>query len=260
MMTTEIENIGLGGSIRTIAIIAASLTLFGCKFFIPPQGHPVLDDRIGGGIFTQPKYVQFATTPERRVVLMNLNLETPHMCAEPSPDASEDLSYSLSAALSAKKTDTKVDASIAGALQSVSNQLFTRTQGVQFYRDGMFSLCMAYMNGVVNRQEDYIQLSTELRNQAFVLIQQEIPVMADIIKQKKSGTPPPAEKAAADASAAATAKESSKTTAPTPPATPTPPTAASAPTPTDTATTAAAKGAAAAAGIPEEASKTNPPK
>ncbi|MBS0367477.1 MAG: hypothetical protein JSR67_16805 [Proteobacteria bacterium] len=127
--------------------------------------------------------MQFATTPERRVVLMNVTND--RVCAEPSPDAGENLSYNLSAALSAKKTGAEADANFAQALQSAVQSLFTRTQGVQFYRDGMFSLCLAYMNGAVD-QTHYAESSRDLREKAADLIRLEIPYIAGIVEQKKS--------------------------------------------------------------------------
>jgi len=56
---------------KKICLSVTVVSLFGCSTFTPPQGHPVLDDRINGG-GGQREYVQFATTPERRVVLMNI--------------------------------------------------------------------------------------------------------------------------------------------------------------------------------------------
>jgi hypothetical protein len=172
---------------KALTAILVAAIISGCSTFTPPQGHPVLDDRIKGD-HGQHEYVQFATTPERRVVLMNIAND--RVCAEPSPDAAENLSYNLSAALSAKKTGAvEANASVSDALQSAAQSLFTRTQGVQYYRDGMFSLCLAYMNGAVSAA-DYPRLSQELRDKSFDLISQEIPYIAGIVKQKKTPQPP----------------------------------------------------------------------
>jgi hypothetical protein len=177
-------NATINTGMMKIAIVAIlSLASLACTMFVPPQEHPVLDDRVTGET-GKPTYVQFATTPERRVVLMNV--DNNRVCAEPSPDAAENLSYNLSAALSAKtKSGDQADASVATALQSAAQSLFTRTQGVQFYRDGMFSLCLAYMNGGIQGPE-YEVLSRELRGQAFELVKAEIPYIAAITQQKKT--------------------------------------------------------------------------
>jgi hypothetical protein len=192
----------IGGAMMKIAIVGTlSLPSLACQLFVPPQEHPVLDDRVTGET-GKPSYVQFATTPERRVVLMNV--DNNRVCAEPSPDAAENISYNLSAALSAKqKSGDQADASVATALQSAAHSLFTRTQGVQFYRDGMFSLCLAYMNGEIEGS-DYKTLSSELRGQAFELIKEEIPYIAGITKQKKAKPDAPS-KAPSDQSDTATA-------------------------------------------------------
>jgi hypothetical protein len=202
-------------------MIIAALALAGCKVFTPPQGHPVLDDRIAGNS-GKPAYVQFATTPERRVVLMAVSGTADHVCAEPSPDAAENLSYSLSAALAAKKTGSgEVDASVASALQSAAQQIFTRTQGIQFYRDGMFSLCLALMNGAIDAKQ-YFDVSQDLRDKSAQLIHEEIPYIAGIAQQKKSPTPSQSVAPSTPDSTQAPASPVAPTN-PTPPAAPTNP-------------------------------------
>lgn len=206
---------------KRLTPLAASICVSACATFTPPQGHPVLDDRIKGGMFKSLRFVQFATTPERRVVLMNLTKN--RMCAEPSPDAAENLSYSLSAALAAKKTDTSVDSSISHALQSASEQIFTRTQGIQFYRDGMFSLCLAFMNDAIDKPL-FVALSEQLRDKAADLVAQELRDKAnDTVKKKTPSDTNDAGDSHADKNASSTGPE--QEVKPTKPSTPKAPSA-----------------------------------
>ena len=74
-------------------------------------------------------------------------------------------------------------------------QLFKRSQGVQLYRDGAFSLCNLYLNGGLTDGE-YLAELRELRKAAFELIKLEIPylekITIDPIAVPTTPTPPQA--------------------------------------------------------------------
>lgn len=55
-------------------------------------------------------------------------------------------------------------------------QLFRRTQGVQFLRDGLSDLCIDRFNGFISPQ-DYAQQKRELREKAYELIKAELPYL-----------------------------------------------------------------------------------
>jgi hypothetical protein len=58
-------------------------------------------------------------------------------------------------------------------------QLFKRSQGVQFYRDGTFALCNLYLNGAIEPGA-YLTELQELRKSAAHLIEAEIPYLEKI--------------------------------------------------------------------------------
>jgi len=125
----------------------------------------------------------FATVPSRRMVILTENKKDSGkiiLCAEPSADVSDNIASSLAAAVTAKgpssgdKSAGEVATSISKTLATTAQHLFKRTQGLQLYRDGMYNLCQARMNGIIND----VQFQTgaaELLKQSAILIQSEIP-------------------------------------------------------------------------------------
>ena len=69
--------------------------------------------------------------------------------------------------------------------QAVATQiapLIYRTQGLQFYRDGLHSLCIDRMNDWMPTKEDYLKQKQYLLDQAVALIKQELPIMGEAQK------------------------------------------------------------------------------
>jgi hypothetical protein len=77
---------------------------------------------------------------------------------------------------------------VAASIATVAKQLFYRSQGLQLYRDGMFSLCNAYLNGVVKNGEEFLKQQDKLLDVVKELIHEEIPHLANI-KADTTGAP-----------------------------------------------------------------------
>lgn len=156
---------------------AATLGLAGCSAFTSPKEQPVIEDKIGDN------YGTLAVTAERRIIIFSRekaeSTRIKHICAEPSPDVAESLVSSLKAVAEATAKNGNVEVArasleVSKSLATAISTVFTRSQGIQFYRDGMYALCQAHLNGVI----DSPQLLEELKNlrvAAFDLIKQEIP-------------------------------------------------------------------------------------
>lgn len=177
-----------------IALMTSSISA--CSIFTPPKEKPVIEDSVGTRIGT------LATTAERRVVLVDL--EHGKYCSEAPPDVAESINSSIRAAVEAGMTnpsanDIKVKGEVARQLATSVNTLFSRTQGVQLFRDGSFALCQARMNGYM-KDEAFVTRYDNLLNQVIELIKQELPMVAQRFTQQVVSN---AQTAAADAKAAA---------------------------------------------------------
>jgi hypothetical protein len=165
---------------RTIFLIFLVATLSGCALFSSPKEQPVIEDHADNW-FGISKMSVFSTTAERREVVVKF--PDNKFCAEPPPDVAESLvsSLSLLAQGSAKdKTAGEASARLEATrtLATSIRTLFTRSQGAQFLRDGLFHLCQAYLNHAITEAE-YVELYKELLTKSQVLIIIELPDMKD---------------------------------------------------------------------------------
>ncbi|MEG3641419.1 hypothetical protein [Magnetococcus sp. PR-3] len=136
---------------------------------------PVIEDVIKT---EEGKYAAgtLSTTPDRRVFLIQL-LKDKRVCAEPSADAAASISSTLQAMASADIVGQgKGSAQLASAFASQIGSIFTRSQGVQLYRDGLFNLCIAYINGAITK-EQYATQSAMLLTHVVPLIKAELPTL-----------------------------------------------------------------------------------
>jgi len=158
-----------------MTIIYFGLTLSGCgtSYFIEPKSNPVIEDKIGGLIGT------LATTAERRIVLVPYDGENKgKFCAEPSPDTAEALASTFSAALDASasvqgKGQASLKAELAKSLLTSVAALTKRSQGLQFFRDGMFALCQSRMNNFIDNK-GYLEQLILLRTVSQTMIMKEL--------------------------------------------------------------------------------------
>ena len=176
--------------LSAIAIVALS----GCTAFTPPRDLPLVE-RTPGGSGSQIHAV--ATIADRRLTLVNS--KDTRFCSEPPPDVATNISRDLNVKVSldapatlsptaAEKIEVKLGTELASALRTQAQQLFYRTQGIQLYRDGAFTLCTAFLNATINEKE-YLQRHDELLAKVVPLIQAELPLIEKIIAAGKSAVP-----------------------------------------------------------------------
>lgn len=166
---------------RTLLLTVLVAALPGCALFSSPKERPVIEDHANASMFGYAKMNVFSATAERRVVIAKFPENK--FCAEPPPDVAESLANSLSLlAQGSAKNATAVEADVrleaTRTLTTSMRGLFTRSQGVQFLRDGLYNLCQAYLNQVITAAE-YIALYKELLTASKALVVEELPHMKD---------------------------------------------------------------------------------
>lgn len=198
---------------RTLFLMLIAATLSGCALFSSPKEQPVIEDHADNW-FNTKKVNVFSTTAERREVIVKF--PDNKFCAEPPPDVAESLvsSLSLLAQGSAKdKTAGEANARLEATrtLATSIRTLFTRSQGAQFLRDGLFHLCQAYLNHAITEPE-YFALYIELLTKSQALIILELPYMKDKRAEDAAENAGSEAKAAKEAAAAAanSAKDAKK--------------------------------------------------
>jgi hypothetical protein len=211
-------------SIVVCIICFLAICTLSCSLFTKtPAEEPIISDNTRG-------LSTYAINPSRRLVVVK---PTPtreqeqneyngkiirdvyfpkYICGEPPPDVSDNIASALSAALSAKgDVATKGSAEIAGNfaknLNTTAVLLFKRSQGLQLYRDGMYNLCLAAMNGQIETKEQYNTAAKFLLTEAVKLIDKEIPlIQATVVEasaQNAASSATEAKKVAVDAEASA---------------------------------------------------------
>jgi len=157
------------------------LVFSGCAIFTPPKEHPVQYDWVPLSKWLRTSYGSvFSMTPERRTVIVIPKPETAvKICAESPPDVAESMASAIRFAAEAqvKGYGGKVD--LSSIFSSSAMMLFYRSQGVQLFRDGMYNLCQAHMNGLID-QNQYLIKYEKLLDIAQKLIESEIPAMQAI--------------------------------------------------------------------------------
>jgi len=156
--------------------------LSGCAVFTSPKEKPIIEDHTHNwfGWAGLKKFTVFSTTAERREVIVKYpgNL----FCAEPPPDVAESLASSFSllaqGAAKSKGVDANLKLEATKSLSSAIRTLFTRSQGVQFMRDGAFHLCQSFLNKVIDEKK-YLELYKELLEVSVKLVEKELPDMKD---------------------------------------------------------------------------------
>ena len=192
--------------IRLIQSIAACSALTACSVFTPPKEKPIIEDKVGDRIGT------LATTAERRVVLVDLQHGS--FCAEAAPDVAESVNSSIRAAAeySAKSgagADKTASMELARQLSTSLTTLFTRTQGVQLFRDGAYALCQARMNGDIKGEQFQTHFSA-LLDKAVALVRDELPQVA---KKMADNAVAAAQSAASDSKLASSRAEAAAVSA-----------------------------------------------
>lgn len=178
-------------TVRTVGCCAVAATMLSACSNLGGRTDPVIASSIGSDLNA------LATGAERRLVLSargdayipsvvtksNGETETTYQiqpdgalltCAEPSPDAVEALAASITAKIEASSTtDRRAKAELAQEVSTSVGAVLKRSQGLQFFRDGIFALCQGSMNGLRNSEAIERQFDA-LRSDAVKLIMAEI--------------------------------------------------------------------------------------
>lgn len=153
-------------------LTCAILSIQGCGFswFTDQMQQPIIEDKVGE-IGPNELFRTLSTTSSRRVVIFNQ--QSKRLCAEPPPDVADNLTSAFVTALQGSDGTVEAKVEISKAFASTAKQLFQRSQGVQLYRDGMYSLCQAYLNEVIN-EADLLKRMDDLLCKSVDVIKTEI--------------------------------------------------------------------------------------
>ena len=171
-------------------VAAGSFLVSGCglQWVISPKENPVLEDSVRGGEGDAARAVAtLATTPERRLTLVNVAKDDPHFanfCSEAPADAAESISSTFQAAVEAKiEGGQGGTAEVARTLANAIQALTERSQGLQLYRDATYRLCEAYLNDVID-EATYSQQLAALSKQTAELIKFELEANGGVIGRR----------------------------------------------------------------------------
>lgn len=169
---------------KAIVTSAVCVSLSGCSYFTSPIEKPVIEDHSG-------HLGTFATVAERRMVITkkvyeNMSGEYAYQskfCAEPPPDATQSIASVLTAAVKGSadgaKGNPQIAIEVAKSLETTAKSLFQRSQGVQLFRDGVYNLCQANLNGAITDAQ-YEVLYRKLLNISSEIITEEVKKMPSI--------------------------------------------------------------------------------
>jgi len=162
-------------SVKLSFVVTSIIFIAGCgtTIFSQRDTNPVIEDHAN---VAYGKTNVFATTASRRLAIISTDSKGKRLiCSEPPPDVGEAFASAIAAGLSGAVTATNATGQkISGELaaqygRSVATQiapLLYRTQGLQFYRDSMYKLCIDRMNEWItesdyNAQKEAIVTKTE---------------------------------------------------------------------------------------------------
>lgn len=164
--------------IRSLIPAATGFVLAGCSAFTPPIEKPIIEDKSHAST-KSAKVAVFSTTAARRSVLVHFpkGADTAQVCAEAPPDSADALISSLTfaAGLKAKsaQAEGEAKAELNHQLATAVNALLERSQGLQLFRDGAFHLCLAWQNGIIDK-DGYTKQYGVLLDRSYSLISEEI--------------------------------------------------------------------------------------
>lgn len=152
-------------------VILASGSVASCSVFTRPQEKPVIEEGQRTFFFAPTSLGVLAVTPERRVILHNFS--NGRFCAENPTEVGIDLSSAIRVIASADIQDkSKAEIGLALAAASRNSALNKRSQGMQLYLAGVYSLCQMYMNNAID-ETSLVEQQLKLVERAAELIKYE---------------------------------------------------------------------------------------
>ena len=164
----------------------------GVSLFVKPEEQAVVDEHVfsnksflPGWILAREGVHALSTKLERRLVLFDRRKKNGcknewelKVCAEPPAEAIQaldsvsKLEVELKKQLAENKSSTLSGTGDFGLTTAVQ-AAFRRTQGLQFYRDGAYQWCQAYLNGFI-KKDKFLERLKRLEEKAALLITKEI--------------------------------------------------------------------------------------
>ena len=149
---------------RLFLSIATAVAVCGCQHLNPSDSHPVLSKTFGPNK-SDDVGEAIAITANRRVVIVMVKPRASDgkagdwgkFCAEPPPDTALEQQSTIKAVFEATLKKPTTDGTAKGEFTSEElrflSVLFQRSQGVQLFRDGLYSLCQLHANGALTDAE-----------------------------------------------------------------------------------------------------------
>ena len=192
-----------GTALRIVALLAATAPgLAGCGagWLTSREKNPVIEDYVGGTITGNERVGFMATTASHRLVTVRLNTgggvgKTGQMCPEPPPDVAQALSSSFAAALGGSVTEPKsgvqaeAQAALARTFATTVTPLLRRSPGLQYHRDAMYYLCVAYLNEAIDERK-FHESAKQLQIDAKAILMKEAENPAPFIPVTVTATDP----------------------------------------------------------------------
>ncbi|MGN6150135.1 MAG: hypothetical protein ACTHPD_16505 [Rhizomicrobium sp.] len=169
-------------------LLPACIALSGCgtEWFASRETNPSIEQVVKDD--TGREVMVFATTAQRRVVVAKLGGDgAGDFCAEPPPDTAENIASSIAAQISAKDNlNDNAQGALANSFTSAVQSLSRRSQGVIFFRDGMFNLCQEALNGTL-KEANFDGEYEKLLDKSAALIEHELDLTHGTIGPLSSG-------------------------------------------------------------------------
>ena len=175
-----------------------ALLLPGCGWDLIADraSNPLLEVNIGGSWFTPRHYVQTVTDAGRRIVIVRLARTlasgeriSEHVCAEPSPDVMQAYANVVSASAKPGASANAANLEFARAFTTAAAPLLYRSQGLQYFRDSMFNLCIMHGNNVLDDQTYRDLLMKTLDNTA-TMVTAEMKAVEEAAKRAQATVKP----------------------------------------------------------------------
>lgn len=142
---------------QRLATLLIATPLFACANINPTDNYPVISKTFGPNA---PADVgeAIAIKADRRIVIVMVKPtkneksdgEWGKFCAEPPPDVANEISHWLTAKISAQNENSpKMSAEETRTEIQKIQALFSRTQGAQMFRDGLYNICQLYANNAI---------------------------------------------------------------------------------------------------------------
>lgn len=161
-------------TLSTAAALGSLLLVSGCSVFTWPNEKPVIEDNLRSSLLGDSEVGVLSLSPERRVVLNHFGNK--RFCAEAPTEVGLDMARVAQLTGNAKLSEAQqAELSLLIASASKNQVLNARSQGMQLYLTGSYTLCQAFMNKAIVSEDEYLQAQLALAAAALDLMHAELP-------------------------------------------------------------------------------------